>query len=184
MRLSRRPVRSAATALATSGVAHRPDARARPARRRRIAAPASRGARRIRRGRDRARAAPMSRASGGGSRRLHRGCRARRSASPRSMRRSRMPSRRPGGYVYVTRQLMGLMNDEAELAFVLGHETGHIAARHAQAREVGVEAQFDLRRARRGARQRRRRRVRQRRSAICSARRAAAHAELLARPGI
>lgn len=41
----------------------------------------------------------------------------------------------PGGYVYVTRQLMGLMNDEAELAFVLGHETGHIAARHAQARE-------------------------------------------------
>jgi predicted Zn-dependent protease len=41
----------------------------------------------------------------------------------------------PGGYVYVTRQLMGLINDEAELGFVLGHETGHIAARHAQARE-------------------------------------------------
>ena len=41
----------------------------------------------------------------------------------------------PGGYVYITRQLMGLMNDEAELAFVLGHETGHIAARHAQARK-------------------------------------------------
>jgi predicted Zn-dependent protease len=41
----------------------------------------------------------------------------------------------PGGYVYVTRQLLGLMNDEAELGFVLGHETGHIAARHAQARE-------------------------------------------------
>lgn len=41
----------------------------------------------------------------------------------------------PGGYVYVTRQLMGLMNDEAELGFVLGHETAHIAARHAQARE-------------------------------------------------
>ncbi len=41
----------------------------------------------------------------------------------------------PGGYVYITRQLMGLMNDEAELAFVLGHETGHIAARHAQQRE-------------------------------------------------
>lgn len=40
----------------------------------------------------------------------------------------------PGGYVYITRQLMGLMDDEAELAFVLGHETGHIAARHAQAR--------------------------------------------------
>ncbi|MCL6684318.1 M48 family metalloprotease [Sphingomonas alba] len=42
----------------------------------------------------------------------------------------------PGGYVYITRQLMGLMNDESELAFVLGHETGHIAARHAQAREA------------------------------------------------
>jgi len=40
----------------------------------------------------------------------------------------------PGGYVYITRQLMGLMGDEAELAFVLGHETGHIAANHAQAR--------------------------------------------------
>ena len=41
----------------------------------------------------------------------------------------------PGGYVYITRQLMGIMNDEAELAFVLGHETGHIAARHAQQRQ-------------------------------------------------
>ena len=41
----------------------------------------------------------------------------------------------PGGYVYVTRQLMGLMNDEAELGFVLGHETAHIAARHSEARE-------------------------------------------------
>lgn len=44
----------------------------------------------------------------------------------------------PGGYVYITRQLMGLMNDEAELAFVLGHETGHIAARHAQARRAAA----------------------------------------------
>lgn len=41
----------------------------------------------------------------------------------------------PGGYVYITRQLMGLMNDESELAFALGHETGHIAANHAQARQ-------------------------------------------------
>lgn len=40
-----------------------------------------------------------------------------------------------GGYVYITRQLMGLMNDEAELAFVLGHETGHIAANHSRARK-------------------------------------------------
>ena len=42
----------------------------------------------------------------------------------------------PGGYVYITRQLMGIMNDEAELAFVVGHETGHIAANHAQARKA------------------------------------------------
>ena len=41
----------------------------------------------------------------------------------------------PGGYIYITRQLMGLMNDEAELAFVLGHEAAHIAANHAQARQ-------------------------------------------------
>jgi predicted Zn-dependent protease len=41
----------------------------------------------------------------------------------------------PGGYVYVTRQLMGLMDDESELAFALGHEVGHIAANHAHARE-------------------------------------------------
>ena len=41
----------------------------------------------------------------------------------------------PGGYIYVTRQLLGLMNDEAELASVLGHETGHVAARHSQRRQ-------------------------------------------------
>jgi predicted Zn-dependent protease len=41
----------------------------------------------------------------------------------------------PGGYVYVTRQLMALMNSEAELAGVLGHEVGHTAARHARSRQ-------------------------------------------------
>jgi predicted Zn-dependent protease len=40
----------------------------------------------------------------------------------------------PGGYVYITRQLMGIINDEAELAFVVGHETGHIAGNHHQQR--------------------------------------------------
>lgn len=40
----------------------------------------------------------------------------------------------PGGYVYVTRQLMGLMNDEAELASVMGHEVAHVAARHSASR--------------------------------------------------
>jgi predicted Zn-dependent protease len=41
----------------------------------------------------------------------------------------------PGGHIYITRQLKGIMNDEAELAFVLGHEVGHVAANHAQARQ-------------------------------------------------
>lgn len=41
----------------------------------------------------------------------------------------------PGGYVYVTRQLLALMNSEAELASVLGHEVGHVAARHSQGRQ-------------------------------------------------
>src|SRR6476620_7853939 len=41
----------------------------------------------------------------------------------------------PGGYVYITRQLMALMGDESQLAFALGHEVGHIAANHAHIRE-------------------------------------------------
>ncbi|MES2291501.1 MAG: M48 family metalloprotease [Pseudomonadota bacterium] len=41
----------------------------------------------------------------------------------------------PGGYVYVTRQLLALMNSEDELAFVMGHEIGHVAARHAAGRQ-------------------------------------------------
>lgn len=41
----------------------------------------------------------------------------------------------PGGYVYTTRALLALMNNEDELAFVLGHETGHIAARHSAKRQ-------------------------------------------------
>ena len=36
----------------------------------------------------------------------------------------------PGGYVYVTRGLMALANNEAEFASVVGHEIGHINARH------------------------------------------------------
>ena len=41
----------------------------------------------------------------------------------------------PGGYVYITRQLLTLMDDESQLAFALGHEVGHIAANHAHIRE-------------------------------------------------
>jgi predicted Zn-dependent protease len=45
----------------------------------------------------------------------------------------------PGGYVYSTRQLVGLMNNEAELAAVLGHEVGHVAARHSQRRQAAAQ---------------------------------------------
>lgn len=36
----------------------------------------------------------------------------------------------PGGYVYFTRGIMGHFNNEAEFAGVLGHEIGHITAKH------------------------------------------------------
>ena len=36
----------------------------------------------------------------------------------------------PGGYVYFSRGILALLNSEAELAGVMGHEIGHIAARH------------------------------------------------------
>ncbi|HEX2764067.1 MAG TPA: M48 family metalloprotease [Allosphingosinicella sp.] len=49
----------------------------------------------------------------------------------------------PGGYLYVTRQLVGLMNDEAELASVLGHEAGHIAAKHnSERKRAGLLSQL------------------------------------------
>lgn len=40
----------------------------------------------------------------------------------------------PGGYVYVTRGLVAHLDNEAQLAVVLGHEIGHVAARHASQR--------------------------------------------------
>ena len=36
----------------------------------------------------------------------------------------------PGGFIYLTRGLIGHMNNEAEMAGVLGHEIGHVTARH------------------------------------------------------
>jgi predicted Zn-dependent protease len=50
----------------------------------------------------------------------------------------------PGGYIYITRGMLGYLNGESELAGVLGHEIGHVTARHgvrqasaAQAAQIG-----------------------------------------------
>jgi predicted Zn-dependent protease len=37
----------------------------------------------------------------------------------------------PGGYIYITRGIMPFLQDEAQLAAVIGHEIGHVTARHA-----------------------------------------------------
>lgn len=47
----------------------------------------------------------------------------------------------PGGYVYVTRGLLPLVNSEDELAGVVGHEIGHVAARHS-VQQLTREAPF------------------------------------------
>jgi predicted Zn-dependent protease len=51
----------------------------------------------------------------------------------------------PGGYVYLTRGLLALADNEAELAGVMAHEIGHVTARHsAQRYSRGVLAQGGL----------------------------------------
>jgi len=46
----------------------------------------------------------------------------------------------PGGYIYVNRGLLVHFNSEAELAAVLGHEIGHVTARHAVQRHSKAQA--------------------------------------------
>jgi len=43
----------------------------------------------------------------------------------------------PGGYIYITRGLLSITENEAQLAGVLGHEIGHVTARHSAARYGG-----------------------------------------------
>ena len=51
----------------------------------------------------------------------------------------------PGGYVYVTRGLLAHLENEAQLAVVLGHEIGHVLARHASRRAADAQlGQFGL----------------------------------------
>jgi predicted Zn-dependent protease len=49
----------------------------------------------------------------------------------------------PGGYVYITRGLVGLANNEAEVAGVLGHEIGHVNARHT-AERMGAQQKAEV----------------------------------------
>jgi predicted Zn-dependent protease len=51
----------------------------------------------------------------------------------------------PGGFIYITRGLLALLRNEAELVSILGHEVGHVTARHsvamisrAQLAEIGL----------------------------------------------
>ena len=51
----------------------------------------------------------------------------------------------PGGYIYITRGILAYLDNEAEVAGVLGHEIGHVTARHAaQAYTRGTEAGLGL----------------------------------------
>jgi len=42
----------------------------------------------------------------------------------------------PGGYIYLTRGILAQLNNEAELIGVIGHEMGHITARHSASQQA------------------------------------------------
>ncbi|MGY8789209.1 MAG: M48 family metalloprotease [Pseudomonadales bacterium] len=46
----------------------------------------------------------------------------------------------PGGFIYVNRGLLTYLNSEAQLAAVLGHEIGHITARHAVRQQTAARS--------------------------------------------
>jgi predicted Zn-dependent protease len=51
----------------------------------------------------------------------------------------------PGGYVYITRGILAHLNNEAELAGVIGHEIGHVTARHSAKQYTNMQfAQLGL----------------------------------------
>lgn len=51
----------------------------------------------------------------------------------------------PGGYIYVTRGLLAYLENEAQLAVVLGHEIGHVLGRHSSERAARSQLnQFGL----------------------------------------
>ena len=53
----------------------------------------------------------------------------------------------PGGYIFITRGMLEKLDNEAQLASVLAHETTHVVARHSSAqisREIGIEVALSV----------------------------------------
>ncbi|MBL4890102.1 MAG: M48 family metalloprotease [Candidatus Lindowbacteria bacterium] len=51
----------------------------------------------------------------------------------------------PGGHIYITRGILAVFENESQLAGVIGHEVGHVAARHSAKRmQAGTFAQIGL----------------------------------------